>query len=71
MKDPCASPEAVSGPRCTNPSNSSDFVVRYFAPRIRESSWLLPIQTGSRAVFGMAIFVFYRVSAHDFIYFQF
>jgi hypothetical protein len=49
----------------------SHFVVRYLSPRIRESTWLLPVQTGSWAVFGMAIFVFYRVSAYDFIYFQF
>ncbi|MEQ1569172.1 MAG: MBOAT family O-acyltransferase [Myxococcota bacterium] len=49
----------------------SHFVVKYLLPRIERSEWRLPLQTGSWAVFGMAMFVFYRMSASDFIYFQF
>jgi D-alanyl-lipoteichoic acid acyltransferase DltB (MBOAT superfamily) len=50
----------------------SHFVERYLLPRIGHRTWvMLPLQTSSWAVFGMAIFVFYRVSASDFIYFQF
>ncbi|MEQ1502189.1 MAG: MBOAT family O-acyltransferase [Myxococcota bacterium] len=49
----------------------SHFVGRWIVPRIRNSVWELPIQTSSWALFAMAMFVFYRVSAYDFIYFQF
>jgi alginate O-acetyltransferase complex protein AlgI len=50
----------------------SHFVVRYVVPRAQGNFWLtLPLQTGSWAVFAMMIFVFYRVSTQDFIYFQF
>jgi alginate O-acetyltransferase complex protein AlgI len=50
----------------------SHFVMRYVVPRAQGNLWLtLPVQTGSWAVFAMMIFVFYRVSTQDFIYFQF
>jgi hypothetical protein len=31
----------------------------------------LPVQSTSWAVFALGMFVFYRVSSYDFIYFQF
>jgi alginate O-acetyltransferase complex protein AlgI len=47
-------------------------VERNVLPRVQHQPLVMvPLQTSSWAVFGMAIFVFYRVSASDFIYFQF
>ena len=49
----------------------SHFVERYVMPRAQHSLWWVPVQTSAWAAFGMAMFVFYRVSSYDFIYFQF
>ena len=49
----------------------SHFVERYVMPRTQTSVWWIPVQTSAWAVFGVAMFVFYRVSSYDFIYFQF
>jgi len=56
---------------CATPMVISHFVERYFLPRVRESVWFFPIQTATWAVLGMCMFIFFRVSASDFIYFQF
>lgn len=52
------------------------FVVEHVArravlPRLEASPWYLPIQTTTWALFAVAMGIFYRVSAYDFIYFQF
>lgn len=44
---------------------------RAVIPRLQESVWLLPARTTTWAVLGCMMFVFYRVSAYDFVYFQF
>jgi alginate O-acetyltransferase complex protein AlgI len=49
----------------------SHYVERYLIPALRERPVWYPVQSTSWAVFGMAMFVFYRVSSYDFIYFQF
>ena len=49
----------------------SHYVERWLLPRLRDRWYWLPTQTTSWAVFGVAMFVFYRVSSYDFIYFQF
>jgi D-alanyl-lipoteichoic acid acyltransferase DltB (MBOAT superfamily) len=46
-------------------------VIRYVVPRIEASPWYLPVQTTAWACFGIGMFVFVRMSATDFIYFQF
>ena len=56
---------------CATPLVMSHFVERYWLPRLKTSVWYLPMQTSSWAAFGMAMFVFYRLSSYDFIYFQF
>ncbi len=55
---------------------ATPFVVEHFArrhvlPGIEESEWYLPVQTTAWAVFAVLMGVFYRVTAYDFIYFQF
>ena len=40
-------------------------------PRIRASRWYVPYQTTLWALYVVGIFLFVRVSANDFIYFQF
>lgn len=49
----------------------SHYVERFVLPRLRRSDLWLPTQSTAWAVFAMAMFVFYRVSSYDFIYFQF
>jgi alginate O-acetyltransferase complex protein AlgI len=49
----------------------SHYVEKMLLPRLEGTPWLLPAQTASWAAFGMMMFVFYRVSTYDFIYFQF
>ena len=56
---------------CAIPLVLSHVVEKYTLPRVRDSVWYLPMQTTAWAVFGLAIFVFYRVSQYDFIYFEF
>jgi alginate O-acetyltransferase complex protein AlgI len=41
------------------------------APRLAGSPWLWPMQTTAWAAMGAAMFVFTRVTARDFVYFQF
>jgi alginate O-acetyltransferase complex protein AlgI len=42
-----------------------------FLPKLRKSVWYLPAQTTVWGVFIVLMFVFYRVTTRDFIYFQF
>jgi alginate O-acetyltransferase complex protein AlgI len=49
----------------------SHYVEKGLLPRLQGTPWLLPIQTASWAAFATMMFVFYRVSTYDFIYFQF
>ncbi len=44
---------------------------RRVGPAVRDTVWFLPIQTTAWAVASQFMFVFYRVSARDFVYFQF
>jgi alginate O-acetyltransferase complex protein AlgI len=46
-------------------------VVLYVLPRIRERAWFFPVETSAWAVFALGIFTFIRMTASDFIYFQF
>jgi len=55
----------------SSPYLLSTLYLRFIHDRLRASYWLLPIQTTGWALAAMAMFVFYRVSAYDFIYFQF
>ncbi|MFZ5475863.1 MAG: MBOAT family O-acyltransferase [Myxococcota bacterium] len=45
--------------------------LRWVLPRIEKSDWYLPVQTTAWAAFALGMFVFVRMSATDFIYFQF
>ena len=45
--------------------------VLYVLPRIRERAWVFPVETSAWAVFALGIFTFIRMTASDFIYFQF
>ncbi len=52
------------------------FVIEHFArrmviPKLEGSIWYLPVQSAVWSAFALAMFVFYRISAYDFIYFQF
>lgn len=49
----------------------SHVVERHVLPTLRTQPIWIPIQSTSWAVFGLGMFVFYRVSSYDFIYFQF
>ncbi|NCG18165.1 MAG: MBOAT family protein [Rhodobacterales bacterium] len=49
----------------------SYLVERYLLPRVTDTDWMLPLQTSSWAVLASFMFVFYRISSGDFIYFQF
>ncbi len=49
----------------------SHYVERHLLPRLQGTPIWLPLQSTSWAVFGLGMFVFYRVSSYDFIYFQF
>ncbi len=60
----------ITGTACT-PYLVSSIWKRWILPRVEKSVWLLPAQTTGWALAAMAMFVFYRVSAYDFIYFQF
>ncbi len=44
---------------------------KFVAPRIDASPWYLPLQTTSWAAIAIALYVFVRMDAADFIYFQF
>ena len=46
-------------------------VERLVLPRLRNSPWFLPFQTTTWGLLALAMFLFVRVSANDFIYFQF
>ncbi len=56
---------------CALPLVISHGVERWLLPRVRNQLWYLPLQTSTWALLGMGMFVFYRVSTYDFIYFQF
>jgi len=42
-----------------------------FLPRLRKTVWWLPAQTGTWACFAVAMYVFFRVTVRDFVYFAF
>lgn len=44
---------------------------RFVLPRIEPSPWYLPVQTTTWAAFAISLYVFVRMDAADFIYFQF
>jgi D-alanyl-lipoteichoic acid acyltransferase DltB (MBOAT superfamily) len=46
-------------------------VQRFVIPKIENSPWYLPVQTTTWAIFAVCMFIFVRVDAGDFIYFQF
>ncbi len=46
-------------------------VEKWVLPRIEKSVWYFPAQTTTWALFAVALFTFVRMSANDFIYFQF
>ena len=55
---------------------SSPLVIEHWSrrlviPKLENSVWKLPVQTTMWSVFIVLMFVFRRVSAYDFIYFQF
>ncbi len=55
---------------------SLPFVIEHYArrlviPRLEPTVWYLPVQSTLWSVFAVFMFVFYRVTALDFIYFQF
>ena len=50
---------------------AAHYLERYLVPRIEHTRWWLPIQTGTWAVLAVVMFVFWRTSAYDFVYFQF
>ncbi|MEZ4318284.1 MAG: MBOAT family O-acyltransferase [Myxococcota bacterium] len=60
----------ITGAACS-PYLLSTLWLQLVQPRLEKTVWLLPAQTTGWALAGIAIFVFYRVSAYDFIYFQF
>lgn len=41
------------------------------SPRLAQNAWFLPLQTTSWAVLAVLMFIFYRSTLYDFIYFQF
>jgi D-alanyl-lipoteichoic acid acyltransferase DltB (MBOAT superfamily) len=53
------------------PLLAAHVVLRHVVPRIEASPWYLPVQTVAWALFGLGMLVFVRMSAMDFIYFQF
>jgi D-alanyl-lipoteichoic acid acyltransferase DltB (MBOAT superfamily) len=56
----------VSFPLCV-----AHVVERWVLPKIEGSRWMLPLQTTTWSLYAVGMFVFYRVSTYDFIYFQF
>ncbi|MCB9677461.1 MAG: MBOAT family protein [Alphaproteobacteria bacterium] len=60
----------ITATACT-PYLLSSLYLRFVHPWIERTVWLLPTQTTGWTIAAMAMFVFYRVSAYDFIYFQF
>ncbi|MEN0062111.1 MAG: MBOAT family O-acyltransferase [Myxococcota bacterium] len=61
---------AVTGVACV-PLIAQWLVVTRLVPRIEASPWLLPIQTTTWAALIAAMFLFYRTTLQDFVYFQF
>jgi alginate O-acetyltransferase complex protein AlgI len=47
------------------------FSEKHLKPKLEASVWRLPLQTGLWSFFIISMFVFYRVTTRDFIYFQF
>jgi D-alanyl-lipoteichoic acid acyltransferase DltB (MBOAT superfamily) len=43
----------------------------YVKPRVEQTVWHLPMQTTAWAFYGVMMALFYRVTAQDFVYFQF
>ncbi len=61
---------AVTG-LCASPLLAAVLVEKTLLPAIRSSRWYLPYQSTLWALYAVGIFIFVRVSANDFIYFQF
>jgi D-alanyl-lipoteichoic acid acyltransferase DltB (MBOAT superfamily) len=49
----------------------SHYVEHYAWPYLEKSRWWLPIQTSAWGCYATMMFLFYRVTQYDFIYFQF
>ena len=43
----------------------------WIKPRVESSPWYLPMQTTAWAGYGVCMWLFFRVTAADFVYFQF
>ncbi len=56
---------------CAIPLVLALLVERYVLPRVERAAWFLPAQTTTWAGFALLIFFFVRMTASDFIYFQF
>ena len=56
---------------CALPLFGAVLFEKTLLPAIRQSRWYLPWQTTLWALYAIGIFIFVRVSANDFIYFQF
>jgi D-alanyl-lipoteichoic acid acyltransferase DltB (MBOAT superfamily) len=55
----------------TLPMNFSFWVEDHVLPKLKKSQWYIPIQTTFWSLEILIIFIFYRDSTEDFIYFQF
>ncbi len=53
------------------PMIASHYVEKYALPRLQRSELWLPIQTFTWSVLIMVMFIYWRASAYDFVYFQF
>ncbi len=53
------------------PMIAAHYIEKHLVPRLEGGKWWLPIQTGTWAVLAVVMFVFWRTSAYDFVYFQF
>ncbi len=61
---------AITG-ACSVPLILGMWIQKRVIPRIQHSEWYLPLQATTWAFFAVCLFVFVRMSAMDFIYFQF
>jgi alginate O-acetyltransferase complex protein AlgI len=56
---------------CALPLVLAAIIERHVLPRIRDRAWYLPVQTTSWSLMAVAVLLFVRSTAQDFIYFQF
>ncbi|MBA2320486.1 MAG: hypothetical protein H0V89_04960 [Deltaproteobacteria bacterium] len=53
------------------PMIAAHYIEKHLLPKWEGTVWWLPIQTATWSVMGVIMFVFWRTSAYDFVYFQF